>query len=197
MAHRSLHRADMPGVAVSAQVRQLEDMPALDEARSEAEGRLPTDPLALLDWSLGFSRESLLAVLAVLVAGAVDLTHEDATPADREKQDIGDLLAQQLDLDMTRFWQPDVGFWARLPKSTLMASLKEALTSSGKSQRTREDMLKAHGKLRKDDLAAKISAMFEGTGYLPDILTTPVAAGSVTMTPEGLAAIATPAVAAE
>lgn len=197
MAHRSLHRAEMPGVAVSAQVRQLEDMPALDEAMSEAEGRLPSDPLALLDWSLGLSRETLLAVLAVLVAGAVDLTHEDATPADREKQDIADLLAQQLDLDMTRFWQPDVGFWARLPKTTLMTALADALATSGKSQRTCEDMLKAHGKLRKDDLAAKISAMFDGTGYLPDILTTPVAAGGVTVTPEGMAAIAKPAVAAE
>ena len=66
-----------------------------------------------------------------------------------------------------------------------------------RSARAREDIVKAHAKLKKDELAAKVSAMFEGSHYLPDILVTPVAAGGLALTPEGAATVAVPAVAAE
>jgi ParB family chromosome partitioning protein len=197
MVMRSVHHAEIAGVSISAARRQVDDLPALEEAISELEGRLPADETALLDWALDLSRERLLAVLAVLVAGAVDLAHEDTSPSDLGKQAIADRLAQHLDIDMRQFWKADLGFWIRLPKSTLMAAVAESPGMSERSARTREDIVKAHAKLRKDDLAAKVSAAFDGAGYLPEILVTPAAAGTLAVTEQGAAAIARAAVAAE
>ena len=187
----------MTGVAISAQVRAVEDLPGLGIARAELEGRLTSNEIELLGWALDLSRERLLAVLAVLVASTVDLTHEDTSPADLRKQTIADCLARQLDVDMARFWSAGLDFWVRLPKSALIAALSDAPGMSDRSARAREEAVKMYAKLRKDDLAGKISAMFEGSDYLPDILITPVTAGGLAITPEGVAAIAAPAVAAE
>ncbi len=197
LMRRSLQIGEMTGVALSAQMRDVDDHTALVEARAEIEGRLPTDEIELLEWALDLSREPLLAVLAVLVAGAIDLTHEDTSPADQSKQGIGDLLAQRLDIDMTRFWKPDLAFWVRLPKSALMHAFAESPGTEKRSVRAREDLIKAHAKLRKDELAAKVSVEYEGAAYLPDILVTPVAAGGLAVTAEGVAAASLPAVAAE
>jgi ParB family chromosome partitioning protein len=197
MVMRSVHHGEIAGLSISAGRRQVDDLPALEEAMSELEGRLPADEMALLDWALDLSRERLFAVLALLVAGAVDLAHEDTSPGDLDKQAVADRLAQHLDIDMRQFWKADLGFWVRLPKSTLMAAVSESPGMTDRSARTREDIIKAHAKLRKDDLAAKVSAAFEGAGYLPEILVTPAAAGTLTVTEEGAAALAVAAVAAE
>ncbi len=197
MMQKSLRHAEVPGVAVGAQMRAVDDLPALDQARAELEGRPPEDDTGLLDWALDLSRDKLLAVLAVLVAGAVDLAHDDANPHDRCKQALADQLAQHLDLDMRQFWKADLAFWTRLPKSALMAAYAEAPGMADRGARTREDLLKAHARLKKDDLAARLADVFEGAGYLPDILVTPTGAGDLLITPEGMAALATPAVAAE
>jgi len=197
MVSRSVHRTELTGIAVSAQHRPVEDLQALDAARSEIEGRLPADDLDLLNWALDLSRERLLAVLAVLVAGAVDLAHEDTTPVDLRKQAIADCLARQLDIDMTRHWTAGIDFWGRLPKSALVAALSDAPGMADRSARSRDDAIKTHAKLRRDDLATKVSVMFEGANYLPAILVTPVAAGTLALTPEGVEALGAPVVAAE
>lgn len=197
MVHRALHHAELTGVGISCHLRSIEDAPSLDDARSELEGRLPDDEDELLEWALELSRERLLAVLAVLVAVSIDLTHEDTSPMDLRKQSMADRLAYQLDIDMTQSWKPDLDFWLRLPKSTLVAAFSESPGVLDRSARAREELIKAHAKLRKDDLAAKVSAAFEGVGYLPDILVTPSAAGRFIVTPDGVAALETPAVAAE
>ncbi len=168
MVMRSVHHTEIAGVSISAMLRPVEDLPALDEARSEVDGRLPADDLGVLDWALGLSREHLLAVLAVLVAGSVDLAHEDTSPSDLRKQAIADRLAQYLDIDMRQFWAADLAFWVRLPKFALMTALSEAPSMADRTSRTQDELLKAHAKLRKDELAAKVSAEFEGHGYLPD-----------------------------
>jgi ParB family chromosome partitioning protein len=197
MVRRSLHHAEMTGIAISAQVRPVDDLSGLDEARSELEGRLPQDEGELLAWALDLSRERLLAVLAVLVAGSVDLSHEDTSPADLRKQAIADCLTHQLDIDMTRFWTAGPEFWTRLPKAALIAALSGAPSMADRSVRAREDKIKAYTKLKKDDLASKVAAEFDGAGYLPDILVTPLLQGALAVTSEGEAAIAICAVAAE
>jgi ParB family chromosome partitioning protein len=197
MVQRNLRHVEIPGIAIGAQVRNVDDLQAFEEARAEVEGRLPEDDAALLDWALDLSRENLLAVLAVLVAGTVDLAHEDASPHDARKQVLADRLAQHLDLDMRKFWTPDLAFWTRLPKAALLAAYAESPGMADRGVRTREDLLKAHAKLKKDDLAASVAGAFEGAGYLPDILVTPAGAGTLSITPEGIAAISMPAVAAE
>ena len=197
MMQRSVRHTEIPGIAISAQMRTVDDLPALDEARAEMEGRLPEDESELLDWALDLSRENLLALLAVLVAGTVDLAHDDASPHDARKQVLADRLAQHLDLDMRQFWMADLAFWTRLSKSSLMAAYGESPGMADRGARAREDLLKAHGKLKKDDLAAKVAGVFDGAGYLPDILVTPPGHGGLLIAPEGMAALAMPAVAAE
>lgn len=197
LAMRSLHHAEFTGVAISASARPIEDLPAFEEAKAEIEGRLPEDELDLLDWALGLSRERLLGVLAALVAGAVDLAHEDTSPADLRRQAVADRLAQHLDIDMRQYWSADLDFWSRLPKAFLLARVPEAPDMVSKGERTREDAIKAHAKLRKDDLAAKVASLFEGAGYLPDILLTPVPRGVLELTDVGEAAVSVPSVAAE
>jgi hypothetical protein len=187
----------MTGVAISVQSRQVDDLPEFEAARSELEAHMPTDELGVLNWALDLSSDRLLDALVVLVAGAVDLAHDDLCPTDLLKQDLLDRLAQQLDIDMRQFWQPDLASWSRLPKSTMLAAFSEAPGMASKSPRTREDLLKAHAKLPKDELFTKVAAAFEGSGYLPEILTTPVASGALEITAEGLAAIAAPPFAAE
>lgn len=196
-ALRTLHHTEMTGVAVSAQSRQVDDLPEFEAARSALEAHMPTDELGVLNWALDLSSDRLLDALAVLVAGVVDLAHDDSSPNDLLKQDISDCLAQQLDIDMRQFWQADLAFWSRLPKSAMLAAFSEAPGMEKKSPRTRDDLLKAHAKLRKDELAAKVAAAYEGSGYLPEILMNPVASGALEITAEGLATIAAPAVAAE
>lgn len=190
LAQRAVRHGEMTGIAISSQTRPVEDLPALDAARSELEGRLPSEEASVLDWTLDLSRERLLGVLALLVAGAVDLAHDDVSQLDLRKQELADRLAQQLDIDMRQFWKPDLAFWVRLPKATLMTTLAEAPTVAERSARSRDALIKAHAKLRKDDLAAKVCGLFEGTGYLPGILVTPVAAGRLSVTVEGEAALA-------
>lgn len=197
MAARSVYRAEFTGVAISAQVRTVDDLPDLEEARSQLEGHVPSADAAILDWALGLSRERLLAVLAVLVAGSVDLAHEDTSPVDLRKQAIADRLARQLDVDMTQYWTAGLDFWTRLPKAALISALSDAPGMAERNARAREDAIKVHAKLRKDELAAKVSALFEGAHYLPDILVTAVAAGDLAITAEGMKVISTPAVAAE
>lgn len=198
LASRCLHHGELPGVSISGQARHVDDLPALNATLLDLEARAPTEGRTLVDWALEMSRERLLGVLAVLVASTIDLTHEDTSQADLIKQGLADTLAQSLDVDMTQYWQPDlVGFWARLSKSTLMSALGDAPAMSGKSPRTREDAIKAHMKLRRDDLAAKVASAFDGTGYLPEILSTPIAAGALEITAAGAEVLSVPAVAAE
>lgn len=196
MAARAQHIGEMPGVAISAHDHSVEDLPELQDMRARFAGELPDNAPAVLDWTLELSRDRLLAVLAVLVSGAVDLAHEDTSPADLQKQAVADRLAQHLDVDMRQFWTAGIDFWARLPKASLLEAYAEAPGMADRSQRARDETLKSVAKLRKDDLAARVSAVFEGTSYLPDILITPIAAGALALTDKG-SAVSSPAIAAE
>jgi hypothetical protein len=88
---------------------------------------------------------------------------------------------------MTQHWQADVDFWLRLPKTTLMGAVSAAPAIEAMSKASREALLKAHAKLRKEELAAKVDGLYKDTAYLPDILTTPIAANAVHVTPAGMA----------
>lgn len=187
LARRALQTAEFTGVGLSATMRRVDDDHAGAHSRDELEAQLPKEESQLLDWALDQSRERLLSALAGLVAGSVDLAHEDTSPSDLGKQAIADILAQHLDIDMTQHWQADVDFWLRLPKTTLMGAVSAAPAIEAMSKASREALLKAHAKLRKEELAAKVDGLYKDTAYLPDILTTPIAANAVHVTPAGMA----------
>jgi hypothetical protein len=193
LAYRALRRSDMIGIGIAAHARDIDDLAELGEVRASLDDQLPDNDLEALDWALGLSRDGLLSVLAVLVASSLDLAHEGASTADLRVQAMGDRLARHLDVDMTRFWKADIDYWVRLPKAALLDALVEASDAPVGTT----DLLKAHTKLRKEELAGKLAALHANTGYLPSILVTPIGVGGVELTDAGEAALQTPAVAAE
>jgi len=189
MLVRSIFRSELSGVGVAAHPAHVDDLDALEETRGALMAHVPEAESDVLGWCLAQPSGTLLAILAVLVAGSIDLAHEKGSPSDWHRQALADTLAEALDLDMRDFWQADANYWTRLPKTELLAALAESPGLIEKREKAREAALKAHAKLKKDDLAANVGEAFEGTGYLPDILVTPIPKGGVELTNTGAAAI--------
>lgn len=190
MLVRSVFRSDLSGIGVAAHPVQFEDVEALVETRGAVLAHVPKREADVIGWCVAQASGTLLAILAVLVAGAVDLAHEKGAPSDRRRKALADTLAEALDLDMREFWQADAGYWTRLPKVELLAALAESPGLVDKRETSREAAMKAHAKLKKDELAARVDQAFAGAGYLPDVLVAPLAAGAVELTSAGAAAIA-------
>ena len=177
MIMRTVFRSELSGVGVSASAAHVDDLEALAETRSAILAHVPDDEDEVLDWCLTQPPETLLSVLAVIAADAVDLVHEKGAPSDHRRQSLADRLAEILDLDMREFWVADASYWTRLPKADLLAALSEAPGIVDQSRASQEATLKAHAKLKRDDLAARVGEAFAGTGYLPDLLVTAVPPG--------------------
>jgi ParB family chromosome partitioning protein len=190
MLVRSVFRSDLSGIGVAAHAVQIADLDALVETRSAILAHVPEHEADVLGWCLAQPSGTLLALLAVLVADSVDLAHEKGAPSDRRRNALADTLAEALDLDMRAFWQADASYWTRLPKVELLAALAESPTLVDKSQKSRDAAMAAYAKLKKDELAARVDQAFAGTGYLPDLLVTPVPQGVIELTTTGAAAIA-------
>ncbi len=190
LALRALRREDIPGVALLAQSVSVEDLEPLERQRGALETVVPLSGEDMLCWCLARDRQSLLAALAVLTAGAVDLRHEGATTRDGKRQAVADVLAQALDIDMAKFWRPDPVFWNRLPKTILAEALAQSPTVAGLAVKEAAAFLQASGKLKKDALADRVANAWLDCGYLPDLLVTPVAAGTLDLTEAGVSAIA-------
>lgn len=190
MLVRSAFRSDLAGISVAAHPATVDDLDALVETRSALFAHVPEQEGEVLVWCLAQSLGTLLALLAVLVAGSIDLVHEKGAPADGRRQSTADILAEALDLDMRGYWQADASYWTRLPKMDLLTALADSPALANKREKIREAALKAHAKLKKDELAAKVGEAFAGTGYLPDLLVTPISKGGMELTSVGAAAIA-------
>lgn len=178
MIARSEFKSELPGIGVTAHSAHADDLDALVETRSAILAHVPDEEDELLDWCLIQPPETLLSLLAVVVAGSVDLVHEKGSLADHRRHALADRLASVLDLDMRQFWEADAAYWTRLPKADLLAALAEVPVSASRSEQTREGVIKAHAKLKKDELAAKVGQAFAGVGYLPNLLVTPGRSGA-------------------
>jgi ParB family transcriptional regulator, chromosome partitioning protein len=177
MIVRTVFRSELSGVGLSAIAAHVDDLEALVETQNAILAHVPDDEDEVLDWCLMQPPETLLSVLAVIVADAVDLVHEKGAPSDHRRQSLADRLAEILDLDMREFWKADASYWTRLPKADLLAALSEAPGVVDQSRASQEVAIKAYAKLKKDELAANVGEAFAQTGYLPDLLVTPVPAG--------------------
>lgn len=187
MIARSVFKSELPGIGVAAHAAHVDDLDALVETRSALLAHIPDEEGEVLDWCLIQPPETLLSLLAVIVADSVDLVHEKGSLADHRRHALADRLAEILDLDMRQFWQADASYWTRLPKADLLAAFAEAPVPANQSERSREAVIKAHAKLKKDELAAKVGEVFAGVGYLPDLLVTPASAGVYELTSTGVA----------
>ena len=176
-------RATGIDLAISAAVLESEDV--LHRRRLEVLGDAPEDDGELLPWCLAQDHDRLVSIIALGTAYALDLAHEANGASDDRKQRLADTLAEAVDLDMRQHWQADLGFWSRLSKPVLMQAIETAPSLAKASPSRRETQLKAHAKLKRDDLAKLASRLLKNSGWLPDVLIAPAPAGALALTPEG------------
>jgi hypothetical protein len=157
----------------------------IQAARAGFGGAEPESMSEVLTWCLMQSQETLLSVLAVLTAETLDLVHEASSGLDHAKQNLADRLPAALDLDMRQYWAPDVAFLSHLSKPMLLDILANAPSMAAKPVKRREAQLNALAKLKRDSLARAVAKALKNTGWFPEMLVTPVAAGAPAITDRG------------
>lgn len=182
MIQRQRFHCAMPGVDIHAHTSRVDDFDEFYDVVSLTENALPGDTTELLPWCLAQTRETLLVVLAVITARAVDLSHERGAPADRAIRILADELCAALRMDMKEFWQPDAEFWSRLPKSELIKAMRDSPSMEDLNPTKREEQLKALGKLKKDELVTRAASAYAKDFYLPDMFVPAPVAGQFEVT---------------
>ncbi|MBI3438512.1 MAG: hypothetical protein HY054_07665 [Proteobacteria bacterium] len=183
------------GVEIAATPVDISDDGPLERARRELAADLPEEDADLMPWCLSQPPERLVEIAALTAASALNLVHEANDPTDRRRQALADTLASALDLDMRHHWRADLSFWSRLSKSTLMETIEAAPSITQLAGPKREKALKAHAKLKRDELAKVAARLLADAGWLPELLITPAPAGAIALTAAGEAQAA--AIAAE
>jgi hypothetical protein len=190
LSRRGLAGYPAPGIGLDLHGSALNDHHTLVEARALVGELIPSETGAALTLLISQPRQTLLELLAVLVSGAIDLSHEGASREDARKQQLADCLTVALDLDMRRHWRPDMAFWSRSSKAALIDALMSAPAMADLSDAERTAFHKAQVKRTKDDIAKSVEQALDGAGWLPDVLITPNARGAFELTESGCNAIA-------
>ncbi|WP_310637180.1 ParB/RepB/Spo0J family partition protein [Delftia acidovorans] len=128
---------------------------ALRESQQTWGGKLPEDSAALFAALLAMEQGELVQLLAVCVAGAVDVVTPRATA-----QQPGAELAQAVGLDMAAWWQPTAeGYFKHIPKAAVLQAVGEFAPES----------VHRLAKLKKADIASEAERLAKGTGWMPAI----------------------------
>ena len=128
---------------------------ALREVQQAWGDRLPGDSAALFAALLAMEQGELAQLLAVCVAGAVDVVTPRATP-----HQPGAELAQAVGLDMAAWWKPSAeGYFRHVPKAAILQAVGEFAP----------DHVARLGKLKKADIASEAERLAGGTGWMPAI----------------------------
>jgi len=152
------------GVRLTVQDRlegMASDMPespaavALRELQQTWGGKLPEDSAGLFAALLAMEQGELVKLLAVCVAGAVDVVTPRATP-----HQPGAELARAVGLDMAAWWKPTAqGYFKHVSKAVILDAVGEFAP----------DSVNRLGKLKKADIASEAERLAEGTGWMPAI----------------------------
>jgi hypothetical protein len=180
-----VRRADVPGLAVAISPVGFDDDDRFEQARTEASTayadadltRLASEPV-----------EELIALLAVFIAEAVDVTHDGASPSADRTQATSDELAAVLDLDMSRYWEASGEFWEKAPKAFTLEALSTAPAVAKLTERARKPKIAAFAKMKRADLARV--AVRHLKDWLPDVLITAPRPGALVVTSAGHKALA-------
>jgi ParB family transcriptional regulator, chromosome partitioning protein len=185
LIRRSAARADVPGLAVAISPVGFDDDDRFEQARTEASTayadadltRLASEPV-----------EKLIALLALFIAEAVDVTHDGASPSADRTQATSDELAAVLDLDMSRYWEASGEFWEKAPKAFTLEALSTAPAMAKLTERARKPKIAAFAKMKRADLARV--AVRQLKDWMPDVLITPPRTGALVVTSAGQEALA-------
>ena len=125
------------------------------------------------DWCLAQAPEALLQTQALLVASTLDLSHSGNTPICRRKQEVADILATRLQVDMTKWWAPTSDFFMGLNKAQIADAIMESpAVSELPTAKDREAFAATLASKRKDELALMAAQTLDGTGWLPSVIRT-------------------------
>ncbi len=131
---------------------------ALRELKEAWGGKLPEDSAELFAALLAMEQGELVTLLAVCVAGVVDVVTPRATP-----HQPGAELAQAVGLDMAAWWQPTAeGYFKHVPKAAVLQAVGEFAPES----------VNRLAKLKKADIASEAERLANGTGWMPAIFKT-------------------------
>lgn len=135
---------------------------AFGAERGKWTDRLPADADNLWAWCISQTQDTLLDLLAVSAAHAVDAVRLKGTPEDAPRLLHADQLAKALQLDMPTWFQPTAdNYFGRVSRTLIM----EAMTEAGLPVRTR-----LWSKMKKADLAVMAEREMAETGWLPQPL---------------------------
>ncbi|MGD9979510.1 MAG: ParB/RepB/Spo0J family partition protein [Hyphomonadaceae bacterium] len=182
---RSTARTDVPGLAVTIAPVGFDDDDRFERARTDAATSYADADLARL---AGEPPEKLIALAALFVAEALDVTHDGGSPAAERTQATSDELASVLDLDMSRYWEASAEFWEKAPKAYTVDAISAAPAMAKLSEKARKPKLAALTKMKRADLARVAQRQLKD--WLPDILITPPRSGALVVTAEGQTALA-------
>jgi ParB family chromosome partitioning protein len=176
MARELFHRAGRGGSCLQVSVKATghhgflanpaacKGIEALDATLERWGERLPGNPADLWQWCLAQPRETLLDLLAVCAACAVDAVIRKGERADGERIKHSDALTQALSLSMSDWYTPTAdGYFSRIGKPQILDAYKQAKGA---------DPAPAWLKLKKADLAKRVAKAIAGTGWLPEPLRT-------------------------
>ena len=125
------------------------------------------------EWCLAQGPEVLLQTQALLIASTLDLSHSGNTPICRRKQEVADILATCLQIDMTKWWSPTSDFFMGLTKSQIADAIMESpAVLELPTAKDREAFVATLASKRKDELAQMAAQTLDGTGWLPSVIRT-------------------------
>jgi ParB family transcriptional regulator, chromosome partitioning protein len=121
---------------------------------------MPKQPEKLWAWLIEKDQKTLLSILAVCAASAVDAVVKRHGAADHAVH-AGE-LAEAVKLDMTQYWQPTAeGYFGRVSKGLILDAVREGIGPGAAD--------KIAG-LKKDAMAKRAETVLTGKGWLPAIL---------------------------
>jgi ParB family chromosome partitioning protein len=167
----------------------LADIPAakaIGERHEQWQAKLPDDPRQLWDALVALSQQgsvgALFAHCASLAVNAVREPHQPRRDALRH----ADRLASAIGLDMTAAgWKATAeNYFGRVTKAQILEAVREAKG---------DDTARLIEPLKKTDMAREAARLLDGTGWLPEVLRTPLDPASGPAADQAPAAPALPA----
>ncbi len=135
---------------------------------------LPGDHENLFGHIMAAGDDELFAILAAGVAGAIDAHIPGPQETYRGKKRLADAIARAAELDMSKWWQADEKFFARVPKGVMIEAMREAapMIRDLPSDKDRELALADLARQPKAELVKIATQALEGAGWLPKPLRT-------------------------
>lgn len=151
-------------VSLGSHASGIEESPASRQIAERHEAwakRLPRDPATLWNFIHGLSDSERLSLLAHCVSLTVNAV-QASTRRSTQASDHADILARELALDMTMYWQPTAeSYFGRVAKERIIEAVHEGVTEAAATN---------IAGMKKQPMAETAEKLLAGKGWLPTLL---------------------------